>query len=545
MGDVRPIDSLSHSRRHSEAVKSLSIWGDTLRAERLWREIIAQDSLYAPALYSLAGLRHVDAEEALDLASAAYHADSSNKWYGHRYGAMQLDRNHYDDALKVYKRLMQIDTRDVSTYYYLSNIYHIMRMPYSAIAVLDSADMRLGRNLYLSRIRQRLLFDTRQNDRAIEESEKLIQDSPYDVDAHLDLARAYAYARRDSLAEVAYERAYRLDTTNLMAVHEMLEFYINHDNVPRIFDIEERLLEDERITVEDKLLSVKQYTMNEDIYRKNYFRVGRLIYLLTIHYPTNRDVVSLYTMHLYRGGQKKEALDYLHRHLEDDNVTAEDYILAIQLDEIVGDGMQYILDMDRGVELFPENPYLVSLSAYMHTKFGAYNSAIKLLRWALKYSKNDEDRSSLWCTIGDTYHKQGKDKQAFKAYEKSLDYNPEKALALNNYAYYLCLTGERLEEALAMSQLAITLVESEYNYIDTYAWILHLLGRNEEAKRYMAQALSLSSQQSSSLLVHYADILWELGEKFMAETYWKKALSLGYDAEELEAHIENKRSQSK
>ena len=61
----------------------------------------------------------------------------------------------------------------------------------------------------------------------------------------------------------------------------------------------------------------------------------------------------------------------------------------------------------------------------------------------------------------------------------------------------------------------------------------------------MAQALSLSRQQSSSLLVHYADILWELGEKFMAETYWKKALSLGYDAEELEAHIENKRSQSK
>ena len=63
-------------------------------------------------------------------------------------------------------------------------------MPYSAIAVLDSADMRLGRNLYLSRIRQRLLFETRQYDRAIEESERLIQDSPYDVDAHLDLARA-------------------------------------------------------------------------------------------------------------------------------------------------------------------------------------------------------------------------------------------------------------------------------------------------------------------------------------------------------------------
>jgi hypothetical protein len=31
----------------------------------------------------------------------------------------------------------------------------------------------------------------------------------------------------------------------------------------------------------------------------------------------------------------------------------------------------------------------------------------------------------------------------------------------------------------------------------------------------------------------------------MAETYWKKAKSLGYDAEELDAHIEKKKSESK
>jgi tetratricopeptide (TPR) repeat protein len=93
-----------------------------------------------------------------------------------------------------------------------------------------------------------------------------------------------------------------------------------------------------------------------------------------------------------------------------------------------------------------------------------------------------------------------------------------------------------LEEALAMAQLAITLAEGEYNYIDTYAWILHLLGRDEEAKKYMTQALSLSRQREPNLLVHYADILWELGEKFMAETYWKKAVELGYDSEEMLQH---------
>ena len=181
----------------------------------------------------------------------------------------------------------------------------------------------------------------------------------------------------------------------------------------------------------------------------------------------------------------------------------------------------------------------------MHSKFGAYNSAIKLLRWALRYSENDEDRSSLWCTIGDMYHEQGKDKKAFKAYDKSLDLNPENALALNNYAYFLAISGGSLDKALAMAKLAMVLESnSNYNTLDTYAWILHLMGRDDEAKKYMTQALSLNGQQSSTLLMHYADVLWALGERFMAEVYWKKAIEMGYDKEELEAHIAAIKSQN-
>ena len=160
-----------------------------------------------------------------------------------------------------------------------------------------------------------------------------------------------------------------------------------------------------------------------------------------------------------------------------------------------------------------------------------------MYRRALKSAPNDVTRSLLWCSIGDMYHEEDDNIRAFKAYDKALEYNPENAAALNNYAYFLALENRELERALAMSQLAITIEEGNYNYLDTYAWILHLLGRNVEAKKYMVQALALNRQQSASLLVHYADILWDLGEKFMAETYWKKAIEKGYDAEELSEHI--------
>ena len=238
-------------------------------------------------------------------------------------------------------------------------------------------------------------------------------------------------------------------------------------------------------------------------------------------------------------------MEYLHEHLLDDNVEPGDYALAMQLDQVVEDTDQYIIDMMRAVELFPEDLYFVNAAAYLSHSLGDTKLGVKILRKSLKKVKSDEDRSALWCTIGDLYYDAGDSKHAFSAYEKSLDANPKNVSALNNYAYYLCLTGERLEEALAMSQLTLTLEPGDYNNLDTYAWILHLLGRNQEAKKYMMQAISLSSQQSASLLVHYADILWDLGEKFMAETYWKKAQTLGYDNEELLRHIAQKKLESK
>jgi Tfp pilus assembly protein PilF len=163
--------------------------------------------------------------------------------------------------------------------------------------------------------------------------------------------------------------------------------------------------------------------------------------------------------------------------------------------------------------------------------------AIRILRNATKRLKNSEDLSYCWGRIGDLYHELENDKEAFKAYRKALDYNPENVEVLNNYAYFLSLRNEQLDKALAMSSLAIVLEADNYNYIDTHAWVLHCLGRNDEAKRYMRQALMLSQHGEASLLAHYGDILWALGERFMAETYWQKAIDAGYDADEMAEHI--------
>ena len=51
-------------------------------------------------------------------------------------------------------------------------------------------------------------------------------------------------------------------------------------------------------------------------------------------------------------------------------------------------------------------------------------------------------------------------KQCYKAYDHSLRYDPDNAMVLNNYAYFLSLEGRDLEKALTMSSRAIALTDN-------------------------------------------------------------------------------------
>ena len=120
--EVTQSDSCSLSRRHHEAVKSLTVWRDTVRAERLWREIIAEEDDYAPALYNLSKLNTVSYYESLRLAERAYNADTTNKWYCDNYAMLLFGCDDLDKALAMFKHLLTLDSHQPSTYYYISYI---------------------------------------------------------------------------------------------------------------------------------------------------------------------------------------------------------------------------------------------------------------------------------------------------------------------------------------------------------------------------------------------------------------------------------------
>ncbi len=530
---------LPHRRtyRHSEAVKHLAIERDTTAARHIWQELVEEDTTYGPALYYLSLTSNDKGGEAIELARRAYRADTMNKWYATNYASRLLTSGHYAEALPMYRRLLRLDNREITTYHALALLYGVHDMPYSAIAILDSAELRLGSNPYLASLKQSLLFDTRQYDRVIREGETLIAEAPYNAEAHITLAKAYEAQGRDSMASALLERAFRIDTTDLGVIVEVADFYNRKGNTRRMLDMEERLFVDDRLSVEEKMRRLEQYTTHTEFYREYFFRLGAIIVRLAVDYPDNRRVINAYASHLIAAGNDDEALSYLRRHLDDTSARPADFISVIELEKFMKRDDAVEEDLYKAINRFPNDVELLLYTSYLEMASDRDKDALKRLKRGLKVADNPLKRSNIYGLIGDIYHEQGNDRAAFKAYERALEQNPNNSSVLNNYAYFSAIAGGDLDRAEEMARRATAITKGNSTFIDTLAWVLHLKGEDKEAKTLMRQALSLDGQKDVDLLTHYGDILWSLGEKFMAETYWQKAVEMGYDPQLMQQHI--------
>ena len=480
-------DSLRGFYLFTEGIKQAFIERDTAAARASLERSVEADSTYGPAWYELAELLlYNDAPAALRHAERAFRTDTTDKWYLLQLGQAQILNDRYRDAIRTYNRLREVDAQNPDSYRVLAMLYDQEGQPFSAIAVLDSAEVRFGRIDALSELKRRLLVGTRQYDRAVAEAQALIEAAPYKAENYLLLGELYARQKKDSLALVQFAEAYRIDSTSVAVLATYSEFYNERRDYASSLNYTRRLFASDEMPLDDKLAYFDRITGDRNFYSTFYLQINDLATTLAMKYPHDPRVVKLYGDHLIASGQLDDALKF--------------YKNSLRL--APGDSL-------RGAVwgIIGETYHLMGQQALQ------------------KQSEDRRPKASLYeSRKGPAARCMRK---CYDAYDRSLALRYDNAMVLNNYAYFLSLEGR--DRALAMAGRAIVLEENNPTYLDTYAWVLYRLGRYDEAKKTMQQALSLDRSQSPDLQLHYGDILAALGEKFMAEVYWKKALEGGYD----------------
>ena len=121
---------------------------------------------------------------------------------------------------------------------------------------------------------------------------------------------------------------------------------------------------------------------------------------------------------------------------------------------------------------------------------------------------------------------------AINDYESLLSEMPNNIKVLNNLAYMLAESNQRLSDALAYSKKAQQIKPNDPGFLDTYAFVLFKNGNYIEAEKAIDEALRLYTEQGrmdipGEVYEHKGMIKEKLQKKEEAFTAYEKALDLG------------------
>lgn len=524
---------------YTEGLKQSHINSDTAKAMEFFAAAIAADSSYAPTWYEAAAtLAGSDAAQALKYSLEANRLDSTNMWFKSQLGRLYLLNENVENARNIYESLVKEYPKVPENYSMLAMIYQYSQQPYRAIMLLDSAELHLGRTPMLSAYKLDMLMGVKLYDRAIAESQSLIQESPYDYANYLTLGEIYADTHKDSLAMANFDIARALNPNGADVIISLNEYYKNRNDMPNFFATARELFINDGVSKGIKTGFYSALTSSTAFYRENYQRIRGLAGLLATKYPGDFDIMELYGRSMLDTGDVDGALNLYKSNINDTlpDIRVFNMILDLEAYRNRTDSVAKYAKIAQSY--FPEDPeFYIRHGSALAFFMKDSKEAVASFEKALKYATNDSLRSAIYCQIGDTYQHDGNTGKSYENYAKAIKLWPQNVVALNNYSYFLSEQDKNLSKALEMSAKVQELEPGNPTYMDTYGWILFKLGRYEEAKDYLQQAISLDPRGSDEIFLHYGDVLHKLGDGYMAEIYWKKALDAGYDKDKIEERL--------
>ena len=522
-------------RLYTDALKRLTIYGDTVSAYRLTNEALKADSNYMPAAYLLSRIESDD-EKAWIAAERAVRADSTNHHLLHQAAERSLRAKKYSRAKQLLQRLVT-DGQDPDHFRLLAILHMMTKENDKAIAVLDSAELKLGKIDFFSRMRQQIYLEAGAGDKALKSAVELVESAPYDPNNQLALADVYAAIGADSLADATFNTAIALDKTNADAWYGYASFLDSRKRYTEMLLAWRNIIEIPSVPLASKISIVESITSKRDFYRKNFLLIEPIITRLYQLHPQDVKVIDTYIVHLIAANKIEQALVLLKQRIAHRRPTEDELGRIIEIEHHLGRLDSLEVYVDQATTLYPTKANFWNLKAWIQMQRSDSRGAIATLRSALKHAEDSKAKSSLWGSIGDQYHELGEQRKSYDAYYKALNLNMNNAIVLNNFAYHLSVNNKSLKQALQMAKRATELSPNNATYLDTLAWVYYKLGEYEQAKKVMQQAMSFDRENSSELALHYGDILDALGSTFMAQTYWRKALERGADAAKIESRI--------
>jgi tetratricopeptide (TPR) repeat protein len=402
---------------------------------------------------------------------------------------------------------------------------------HEALAVMNKLTQYLGEDdetLILQR--QQLYLSMNDVERAAGEARKLMGYYPQDPRYALLLAEVYENNNQNKKAEEAYAQVEKLFPDEPSVQFALVQYHLKSKNISQVEHYLEKAVLNNKVSTEDRiglLLPFIQYRSSDSSSKRMALDLTRK---LAMQQPPQVAAINLYGDIMVADGQLDEALAQYKRVIAIDSSVFSSWQQIMYLHTTRSENDSVIAYSERALRIFPNESMAYYLGGVGYMQAKQNDKAIDFLNKAIRYQTNDNDNllSDMLVSLGDVYNTESRFASSDSCYRAALNLQPDNAMALNNFSYYLSVRGENLDEAEKMSGKSLKLRPNEATFLDTYGWILYKQGKFKEAKVYILKAIELSPNNGDpTLWEHLGDIEYKLGNKKQALEHWKTALNKG------------------
>ena len=502
----------------------------------------ASSALYEISQYYMF-LRQVPQGQAALEQAVAFAPD--NYWYSQGLVSLYQQQNELDKAAALLEKMVTRFPSKQDPLFSLLDIYSRQEKYNDVISTLNRLEKRLGKNEQLSMEKFRIYLQMKDDKKAFQEIESLVQEYPMDMRYQVILGDVYLQNGKKQEAYDAYQKVLAVEPDNPMALFSMASYYEQTGQKELYQQQLDTLLLNKKVTSDTKISVMRQVIAeNEQSSAKDSTQVIALFDRMMKQDMDDPQIPMLYSQYLLSKNMEQEAVPVLEQVVDLDPTNKAARLMLVSAAVKKEDYKQIIKVCEPGIEATPDALELYYYLAIAYHQAEQGDSVLSVCNRALEHITPDTRKevvSDFYSIMGDIYHTKKQMTEAYAAYDSALVYNPSNIGALNNYAYYLSVERRDLDKAEEMSYKTVKAEPNNSTYLDTYAWILFEKGNYAEARIYIDNAMKNDGEKSDVIVEHCGDIYFMTGDVEGALNYWKKALEMGSESKMLKQKIEKKK----
>lgn len=480
------------------------------------------------------------ADEALEEASIAIKIDPNNRWYKILFADLSKENEKYNDYVKTYQELVEEYPNDLDLVNEMAFAFYFTGDYANAIKSYDKIEGFVGINESLTMQKVQLYDRINQPEGAVAEFENLISSDPTEPRYYALLAEYCSKRKMDDKAIWAYNKIVELNPNDPYVHISLADFYKKKGDSQKSYEELKLGLANPDLDLNTSINLLINYYTGEltDEQQKQALELSEI---LKKTHPDDVMADSFYASMLFENKEYQKASDIFRVIVKENTGNYVIWEKLLFCDLFLEQNELLATDAEVVVDYFPTYPLPYYFAGISNYQLKDYVKAQAYLKSGIDFVVNNNNLlEQFYSSLGDTYHALDNFAASYEAYDKALAINPANVYVLNNYAYYLSLSSEKLDKAEKMARKAVDLDPYNSNFLDTYAWVLYQQKKYKDALEWIKKAYGNGGAESGVVLEHYGDILFQLGENEEALNYWRLAKKQKDYSELLDKKIKDK-----